>query len=185
MSRRRPTRQSPIARGGSACAIRRCLRSARSRRKSGSPRTTWFRSLRSATFRLEHVGILQSTLYAFGETRPGAIRDLAAHDTNIPVAKGGESETLLLATARRPAAFYETIKTSLANANGERRDLGAAQSVVGPDKIASRGIGAGIASVPSSMIVVKPRHIDLGKGDGSDADALLETCRYRLIQPKV
>jgi hypothetical protein len=32
--------------------------------------------------------------------------------------------------------------------------------------------------------VAKPRHIDLGKSDGNDADALLETCRYRLIQPK-
>ena len=139
----------------------------------------------SATFRLEHVGILQSTLYAFGETRPGAIRDLSARDTNIPVAKAGENETLLLATARRPAAFYETIKASLASANGERRDLGAAQSVVGPETFASRGIGAGIASVPNSMIVVKPRHIDLGKAEANDTDALLETCRYRLTQSKV
>lgn len=142
-----------------------------------------------ATFRLEHVGILQSTLYAFGETRPGNIRDLSAHDANIPVAKGGETETLLLATARRPTAFYETIKTSLAGANGERRDLGPAQTVTGGDKVAlagqPRGIGAGISSVSSSMIVPKGKKVDVGKGESSEADALLETCQYRLLQPKV
>ena len=42
-----------------------------------------------ATFRVGYTGLLQSKLYAFGETRPGAIRDLAsAPDVNIPVATG-------------------------------------------------------------------------------------------------
>ena len=42
-----------------------------------------------ATFRVGYTGLLQSKLYAFDETRPGAIRDLAiAPDVNIPVATG-------------------------------------------------------------------------------------------------
>jgi hypothetical protein len=35
---------------------------------------------RAATFRVGHTGLLQSKLYAFDETRPGAIRDLATAD---------------------------------------------------------------------------------------------------------
>ena len=65
-----------------------------------------------ATFRVGYTGLLQSKLYAFDETQPGAIRDLAsAPDVNIPVAASPGGETILLAMARQPAPFLEGIRT--------------------------------------------------------------------------
>ncbi len=137
----------------------------------------------AATFRLDHSGVAQAKLYAFGETRPGAIRDLsAAPDTNIPVAKGGDGETLLLATARRPAPFYENLKAALAPANGERKELGAVQGFNAGGLLASRAIGVGIAAIPNTMIVDKPKSPEPVKA--ADSGELLETCRYTLTQAR-
>ncbi len=64
-----------------------------------------------STFRVGYTGLLQSKLYAFDETQPGAIRDLAsAPDVNIPVAANPSGETILLAMARQPAPFLEGIR---------------------------------------------------------------------------
>jgi len=139
----------------------------------------------AATFRLEHAGILQAKLYAFGETRPGAIRDLAAvADVNIPVAKPPEPELLLLATARNPSALYDSLKAALASAKGERRDLGAGQSLVGQGLVASRGISAGIATIPDVMIAPKAKPADSGKVAAAAPSEDFETCRYRLSPTK-
>jgi len=139
----------------------------------------------TATFRLEHAGILQAKLYAFGETRPGAIRDLAAVvDANIPVANPPEPELLLLATARNPSALYDALKTALASAKGERRDLGPGQSLVGQGVVAARGISAGIATVPDVMIVPKAKSTDAGKVAAAAPAEIMETCHYRLTPAK-
>jgi len=140
----------------------------------------------AATFRLEHAGILQAKLYAFGETRPGAIRDLAAvADVNIPVAKPAEPELLLLATARNPSALYDALKGALASAKGERRDLGPGQSLVGQGLVAARGISAGIATVPDVMIVPKAKSADLAKVAAAAPGEILETCRYHLTPARI
>ena len=139
----------------------------------------------AATFRLEHAGILQAKLYAFGETRPGAIRDLAAvADVNIPVAKPAEPELLLLATARSPSALYDALKLALMSAKGERRDLGPSQSLVGQGVVAARGISAGIATVPDVMIVPKAKSADIGKVAAAAPSEIMETCRYHLTPAK-
>src|SRR5579875_1668266 len=66
-----------------------------------------------ATFRVGHFGLVQSRLYAFDETDPGAIRDLAAApDADIPVPSGGEEDYVVLATARRAAPFLEDVKAA-------------------------------------------------------------------------
>ena len=139
----------------------------------------------TATFRLEHAGILQAKLYAFGETRPGAIRDLAAvADVNIPVAKPAAPELLLLVTARNPSALYDALKAALASAKGERRDLGPGQSLVGQGLVAARGISAGIATIPDVMIAPKAKTKDFGKVAAAARSEDLETCRYRLSPAK-
>ena len=126
-----------------------------------------------ATFRIGYTGLLQSKLYAFGETRPGAIRDLAAApDVNIPVAVG--AETIVLAMARQPAPFYEQIRTALAASAGQRKDLGKEYALrdkeyaLNDNRLGlSRGIGANIQLVAPNMVVVKdetgaPRKTETG-----------------------
>ncbi len=109
----------------------------------------------AATFRIGFTGLLQSKIYAFGETGPGAIRDLAiAPDVNIPVA-AGESETLLLAIARQPAPFLEGIRTALAASGGQRVELGADHALHGNLLGKGRGIGANIQIVGPNMVVAQ------------------------------
>jgi hypothetical protein len=136
----------------------------------------------AATFRVGHSGLLQSRLYAFDETRPGAIRDLAAvADVDIPVAAAPEGETIVLATARRSAPFLERLKSALAAADGERRDLGKdfalRDKLVGP----GRGIGANILAIPPDMVAPKrPAMANVGARPRPEDGALMETCLYAL-----
>jgi hypothetical protein len=137
----------------------------------------------AATFRVGHTGLLQSKLYAFDETRPGAIRDLATADVNVPVPHDGGEDTIFLAMARLTAPFLETLKASLADSNGERRDLGAQYAL--RDKLfgASRGIGGNIQAIPPGMIA--PRTLKTAKDEAprppEDLGALTETCTYALV----
>jgi hypothetical protein len=136
----------------------------------------------AATFRVGHSGLLQSRLYAFDETRPGAIRDLAAvADVDIPVAAAPEGETIVLATARQSAPFLERLKSALAAADGERRDLGKdfalRDKLIGP----GRGIGANILAIPPDMVAPKrPAMANGGARPRPEDGALMETCLYAL-----
>jgi hypothetical protein len=135
-----------------------------------------------ATFRVGYTGLLQSKLYAFDETQPGAIRDLAAApDVNIPVATS--RETIVLAMARHPAPFLEGIRTALAPSAGQRRELGKEYAL--HDKLLkTRGFGANLQFVTPDMVQAKAggaRQTPVARaGDGQVADELAETCLYTL-----
>jgi hypothetical protein len=137
----------------------------------------------SATFRVGHSGLLQSRLYAFDETRPGAIRDLAAApDVNVPVATEATGETIFLATARQTAPFLERLKTALADSEGQRRDLGPQYALRTKLLGEGRGIGANIQVVPPNMIGSKTEAVASSdtKKHADGTDALMETCLYGL-----
>jgi hypothetical protein len=132
-----------------------------------------------ATFRVGHFGLVQSKLYAFDETRPGAIRDLATvPNIDIPVPRSGGEDYIVLATARTSAPFLDGVKAALAASQGERRELGPDYALRQRLLGAARGIGANIEAVPSSMIARKTTTEVADKG-GRD-DALMETCLYAL-----
>jgi len=137
----------------------------------------------AATFRVGHSGLLQSKLYAFDETRPGAIRDLATvPDADIPVAAEPGGETIFLAMARRTAPFLDSLKSALAASEGQRKDLG--EDFALRDKLLGqgRGIGANIQLIPPGMVA--PRRETAASADarlGSDVGgALTETCLFAL-----
>ena len=140
-----------------------------------------------ATFRVGYTGLLQSKLYAFDETQPGAIRDLAtAPDVNIPVAAGAGGETILLAMARQPAPYLEGIRTALSASAGQRKDLGKQFALRDNLLGRGRGIGANIQLVAPNMVVVRneaggPPRSDPGVhlADGNSGD-LMETCLFSL-----
>jgi hypothetical protein len=132
-----------------------------------------------ATFRVGHFGLVQSKLYAFDETRPGAIRDLAtAADVDIPVPESGGDDYIMLATARTAAPFLDGVKAALAESQGARRELGPQfalrQRLLG----AARGIGANIEAVPSSMIA--PKAAKSASATAARENPLMETCLYAL-----
>jgi hypothetical protein len=127
------------------------------------------------------TGLLQSKIYAFGETKPGAIRDLATSpDVNIPVA-AGETETVVLAISRQPAPFLESIRAALATSSGQRIDLGADRALRGNLLGRGRGIGANIQLVGPNMVVAQATAPErkVAKTDPSGSD-LLETCAFIL-----
>lgn len=142
-----------------------------------------------ATFRIGFSGPLQSTLYAFGETGQGEIRDLAAApEITMPVAAAG-SETLVLVRARKPVPFLESIRDKLASTPGQRAGLGPDSALATRFQSASRGIGANIQLVDPSMIVangdpiVEPVGAEPEVATGSTTragDELAETCLYTL-----
>ena len=133
-----------------------------------------------ATFRVGHFGLVQSKLYAFDETQPGAIRDLATvSDADIPVPTSAAEDYIVLATARKSAPFLEGVKSALAAAQGERRDLGPDYALRARLLGAGRGIGANIEAVPSSMIARKSSNVIAAKAPEPE-DALMETCLYAL-----
>ena len=135
-----------------------------------------------ATFRVGHFGLVQSKLYAFDETRPGAIRDLATvPDIDIPVPKSGPEDYIVLATARKAAPFLDGVKAALASSQGERRDLGPEYALRQRLLGAARGIGANIEAVPSSMIARKGTTEVAVNPPAARDDALMETCLYALI----
>lgn len=134
----------------------------------------------AATFRIAYAGLLQSKIYAFGETRPGAIRDLAiAPDVNIPVA-AGETETILLAISRQPAPFLESIRAALASSGGQRVDLGKNHALSENLLGRGRGIGANIQLVAPNMVVAKEqsrKKMVVANADGRSGE-LTETCTF-------
>jgi hypothetical protein len=137
----------------------------------------------AATFRVGHSGLLQSKLYAFDETRPGAIRDLATvPDADIPVAAEPEGETIFLAMARETAPFLENLKSALASSEGKRRDLGKDYAL--RDKLLGqgRGIGANIEIVPPGMIAPKVEATVTtdAKPRLDRSGPLMETCLFAL-----
>ncbi len=136
-----------------------------------------------ATFRVGHFGLVQAKLYAFDETRPGAIRDLATvPEVDIPVPDNGPEDYIVLASARKSAPFLEGVKSALETSQGERRDLGPDYALRERLLGAGRGIGANIEAVPSSMIARKSTTqvaaVRTPRGEGDDT--LMETCLYRL-----
>jgi len=140
-----------------------------------------------ATFRVGYTGLLQSKLYAFGETQPGDIRDLAsAPDVNIPVATGAGGETILLAMARQPAPFLEGIRTALSASAGQRRDLGKQFALRENLLGRGRGIGANIQLVAPNMVVLKnetsglPMPEPIARLPDSRSGELMETCLFSL-----
>jgi len=137
----------------------------------------------AATFRVGHTGLLQSKLYAFDETRPGAIRDLATADVNVPVSTDRNDDTIFLAMARLTAPFLENLKTALADSNGQRRELGAQFAL--RDKLfgAARGIGGNIQSIPPNMIAPKTMTVaqEEPRKRPEDLSSLMETCTYALV----
>jgi hypothetical protein len=141
----------------------------------------------AATFRIGYTGLLQSKLYAFDETQPGVIRDLAsAPDVNIPVATGPGGETILLAMARNPAPFLEGIKTALAASAGQRRDLGKEYALRETLLGKGRGIGANIQQVMPNMVVAQgdankqPKPVAIARAADAHAGELMETCLFSL-----
>jgi hypothetical protein len=136
-----------------------------------------------ATFRVGHFSLVQSKLYAFDETNPGAIRDLATvQNADIPVPRAGSEDYIMLATARKAAPFLEGVKTALAASQGERRELGAEYALRERLLGAGRGIGANIEAVPSSMIARKSTIVASARTPAPTEadDALMETCLYSL-----
>jgi hypothetical protein len=134
----------------------------------------------AATFRVGHSGLLQSKLYAFDETRPGAIRDLATvADADIPVAVDPAGDTIILAMARQTAPFLERVKSALAASEGARRDLGKEFAL--RDKLLGqgRGIGANIQLIPPSMLSAK-KEVAATAEAKPRPDPLMETCLYAL-----
>ena len=134
----------------------------------------------AATFRVGHSGLLQSKLYAFDETRPGAIRDLATvADADIPVAVDPAGDTIILAMARQTAPFLERVKSALAASEGARRDLGKEFAL--RDKLLGqgRGIGANIQLIPPSMLSAR-KEIAATAELKPRPDPLMETCLYAL-----
>lgn len=141
----------------------------------------------TATFRVGRTGLLQSHLYAFDETKPGALRDLATvSNVNIPVAGGTDNETILLASSRGPAPYFEGVKKALAASPGERRDLGKQLALRDNILGTGRGIGANIQPVGPNMLVAKndpSARPPAASGDPSaegPSGALIETCQYTL-----
>lgn len=141
----------------------------------------------AATFEVGFTGPLQSTLYAFGETVPGAIRDLAAApEIAIPV-DGGAAETLVLVRARRAVPWLDQIRANLAARPGERVALGQPAALAARFAGRSRGIGALIQLMDPTMVVAaadvkpappapKPTAPETPVADGD----LMETCLYTL-----
>jgi hypothetical protein len=103
-----------------------------------------------ATFRVGYTGLVQSKIYAFGETTPGNIRDLSkSKEVNIPVDPGQHPETIFLAMARSDAPFYDDIKSRLAESTGQRRNLGEPYTVAA----LTRGIGGGMQAINRNQVV--------------------------------
>ncbi|WP_237154508.1 hypothetical protein [Oryzibacter oryziterrae] len=139
-----------------------------------------------ASFEISTSGPLQSTLYAFGETGSGSIRDLAAvPEYAIPAADQGE--TLVLVRARKPIPYLDTIKNQLAANPGDRADLGADYALVSRFAGGTRGIGALIQLVDPNMVVAenttppptRPKPEEPAPDLTASAD-LQETCLFTL-----
>jgi hypothetical protein len=135
-----------------------------------------------ATFRIGYTGLLQSKIYAFGETKPGDIRDLAsAPSVDIPVDPGPHAETIFLAMARQPAPLLEALKTQLAGSGGRRRSLGWEYSGVGMQRLQE---SASVYAVDPGQVVAKDspqqqtRRVRI---DGAKFGDLAEKCLFTLM----
>jgi hypothetical protein len=135
----------------------------------------------TATFRIGFTGLLQSKVYAFGETRPGSIRDLAdSPDVNIPVATDAP-EAIILAISRQPTPFLEEIRTALASSNGQRVDLGKEHAIRDSLLGHGRGIGANIQLVGPNMVTAKVPAKTVVASAGPKPNDLIETCTFSLV----
>jgi hypothetical protein len=147
-----------------------------------------------ATFEVGFAGPLQSTLYAFAETAPGALRDLAAApEIAIPV-ESSAAETLVLVRARRPVPFLDGIRNALGEHAGERAELGRNAALGERFRNGGRGIGANIQLVDPGMIVAQvetPPQVEpapeADEGASGDvqmvrSDDLVETCLYTVTR---
>jgi len=137
----------------------------------------------SSTFRVGFTGLVQSRIYAFGETLPGGVRDLSkVGDVNIPVARDAETETLVLVKARQPVPQFERIKAALEKSPGDRVRLGDEVALVDGPLGKRRGIGSNLQIVTPDMVV---RDLGaLGPEDPSapvPSDQLVETCLFTLV----
>jgi len=135
-----------------------------------------------ATFRVGFTGLLQSTLYAFGETLPGQVRDLAAApDLDIPVDAGNMTEILVLVRARAPVPFLDRLRAALTDAAGSRQavdpELALRTNLLG----SARGIGANIQLVSPDMVV----GTHAGGTARPDPTNLAETCVYSLVPASI
>ncbi|MBH0236453.1 hypothetical protein [Methylobrevis albus] len=129
----------------------------------------------SASLRIDGRSFLQASVYAFGETRPGHIRNLAdVGEIDIPVDVAEGPEQITLVEARRQLPVLEGIREKLAGAGGSRRDLGRA-AALGSGFGRPRGIGANIQIVDPAMVVSKREPA------APDGAALAQTCTYALV----
>jgi hypothetical protein len=134
----------------------------------------------TATFRIGFTGLLQSKVYAFGETRPGSIRDLAdSPDVNIPVASDAP-ETIVLAISRQPTPFLEEIRTALASSNGQRIELGKEHALRDSLLGHGRGIGANIQLVGPNMVTAKTASKTVVASADTKVNDLMEICTFSL-----
>lgn len=144
-----------------------------------------------ATVEIGATGPLQFRHYAFGETRPGTIRDLAAApEIAIPVA--AETEQIVLVRTRQPVPFLDGLQVALASAPGTPKDLGRDAALAERFRSGARGIGANIQLLDPSMVIAEaPRpkpapDAPAGNGDEGMAVAklgdLAETCLYTLVR---
>jgi hypothetical protein len=146
----------------------------------------------AATLEVGFSGPLQSTLYAFAETRPGAVRDLAAApDIAIPVEVSAE-ETLILVRARRPVPYLDGLRATLGPHSGARADLGPDAALTERFRNGGRGIGANIQLLDPDMVVAAAElPVDDAPAEprpsGDDAmtlarNDLVETCLYTVTR---
>jgi hypothetical protein len=134
-----------------------------------------------ATFRIGFTGLLQSKVYALGETRPGFIRDLAdSPDVNIPAATDAP-ETIVLAISRQPTPFLEEIRTALVSSGGQRMDLGKEHALRDNLLGHGRGIGANIQLVGPNMVTAKAANKTVVASADPKANELIETCTFSLV----
>lgn len=140
----------------------------------------------AATFEVGFSGPLQSTLYAFGETAPGAVRDLAAApEVAIPV-EPASIETLVLVRARKPLPYLDRVAGRLAPTPGLRTALGRDAALAPLFAGRSRGIGALIQLMDPKMVVAEAGPAEKPEEPAEPADAfaaadLVETCLYTLV----
>lgn len=134
-----------------------------------------------ATYRVGFTGLVQSRLYAFGETRRG-VRDLArVRDVNIPVAADGETESLLLVKSRNPVPRYEAIKGRLRDEPGVRTKLAEQVALAGDGLGKRRGVGSNLQLVSPDMVSRDVAAVPETAEPAPGGEDLVETCSFTLV----
>jgi hypothetical protein len=140
-----------------------------------------------ATFRIGYTGLLQSTIYAFGESEPGRIRDLTRiSDINIPVIRDAAEELLVLVRSRQPIAFLDEVRQSLQATEGQPLDLGETYALADMTTGRTRGIGSNIQVIEPGMVVRGAHHpLPTEMTSTPVADALAEMCLFTVVSTAV